>query len=74
MAETWRVTQLRLSPDGRTAENWNPYQMQVRNVLADKKREGLYLDQVLLNHRGGVQPSDPGSDVAKWIGEQEGRT
>ena len=71
MADTVKgVVKLEVTGDGRTAGNWAAYKMQVQNILAHKERNGLYLDDVLLNRGVGKEVSmdteQPPEAFAKW--------
>ena len=61
------VTKLAVAGDGRTADNWNSYQLQVEFSLSGKEVGGLYLDDVLLGRDEGKEPTDPGTNRAAWI-------
>ena len=61
------VTKLAVSGDGRTAENWNSYRVQLENALSGKDVGGIYLDDVLLGRGPGAEVPDPGADQAAWI-------
>lgn len=67
------VKQLEVSGDGRTAENWTTYKKQFENSLALLEHEGIYLKDLLLNHRSGVALENPGTDSAEWIAAGTGR-
>ena len=68
MAELFKGTtlRLRLSPDGRQAENWNSYALFIENRVSGLEFKGLDLDEVLLNTGDGAKPEDPGV-VATWL-------
>jgi len=68
------VTKLVVAADGRTADNWTSYKVQLENALSGKEVGGLYLDDVLLGKGPGIEPADPGSDVAAWIAGRSNRT
>ena len=61
------VTKLGVSGDGRSAENWNSYRVQLENALSGKDIGGIYLDDVLLGGGPGVEVPDPGHDAAAWV-------
>jgi hypothetical protein len=61
------VVQLNVSGDGRTADNWNSYRVQLRNTLAGKEIEGIRLHLILSNTGAGAMVSNPGGDEAAWI-------
>jgi len=61
------VAHLRLTPDGRSAENWASFKLQTENTLSSRVIEGIYLDDVLANVRTGKQPDDPGNSESEWI-------
>jgi hypothetical protein len=60
------ITKLDVSGDGRTADNFNPYKIQLENALSAKEMQGLYLDDVLLNQEDGAEVADPGADADAW--------
>jgi len=70
MAEAAKgIVKLEVTGDGRTAGNWAAYKMQVENILADKERNGLYLDDVLLNRGAGTEVpvgANTTEAFAKW--------
>ena len=61
------IVKLEVSGDGRAAENYNSYKVQLENALSAKEMQGVYLDDVLLNIGEGVECSAPGADSATWI-------
>lgn len=66
---------LPLSADGKSADNWGAYAMQVENLLMGKEIGGLFCDDVLRNEGDGKKSADPGHDVADWIaGAANGET
>ena len=67
------VAKLVVSGDGRTADNWSSYKLQLENALSDKQTAGFFLDDVLLN-KGDAALTDPGTDSATWIAANTGNT
>ena len=61
------VVKLEVSGDGRSAENYNSYKVQLENALSAKDMQGIFLDDVLLNTGAGVAPINPGRDASTWI-------
>ena len=57
---------LRLGADGRSAENWPSYKVQVDNLLSAKHHGDIYLDDVINNVDSGAAIADPGTQ-ADWI-------
>ena len=62
------VTKLAVAADGRTAENWTSYKVQLECSLAGKEVGGLYLDDVLLSADAGKKPAATAgvADHTKW--------
>ena len=67
------IIKLEVSGDGRTADNFNSYKVQLENALSAKEMQGIYLDNILLNTAEGVEVQNPGSDMTTWIGTATGR-
>ena len=65
-----RGVKLQLSADGRTADNWTAFKFQIDHTLACINLDGIYLDDILANKRGGAKPADPGPAAADWIAEE----
>ena len=59
------IVKLEVGGDGRTAENYNSYKVQLENALSAKEMQGAYLDDVLLNTGAGVEPINPGPSEAE---------
>lgn len=53
------VTKLSVAGDGRTADNWNSYSVQLENALSAKEVGGIFLDDVLRARGPGAEV--PGS-------------
>lgn len=61
------IVKLEVGGDGRTAENYNSYKVQLENALSAKEMQGVYLDDILLNTGAGAQVANPGTSEAEWI-------
>lgn len=61
------VTKLSVAGDGRNAENWNSYSVQLENALSAKEVGGIFLDDVLRGRGPGAEVQDPGPSEADWI-------
>ena len=61
------IIKLEVSGDGRTADNYNSYKVQLENALSAKEMQGIYLDNNLLNRADGVEVPNPGTDMGTWI-------
>ena len=49
------IVKLEVGGDGRTAENYNSYKVQLKNALSAKEMQGVYLDDILLNTGAGAE-------------------
>lgn len=56
------VLRLVVAADGRTAENWNAYKLQLENALSSQQSQKLFLDDVLLNKGKGKEAPEQGSE------------
>ena len=72
MAELKVIAKLEVGVDGRTAENYNSYSVQVENALSGIEKLGVYLDDVLRN-RGDATALTPPGDSAEWVAAAPGR-
>jgi hypothetical protein len=61
------ISKLEIGGDGRAAENYNSYKVQLENALSAKELQGYFLDDILLNTEAGTEVSNPGSDEGAWI-------
>lgn len=67
------VKPLVVARDGRLAEKWNSYKVQLEYALSGKEIGGIFLDDVLLGQDEGAKVADLGGSKNAWVNRETGR-